>query len=137
MAHAGREDIALYTRPQQAELVLGADEPGRRVFLGRRRGDVDLIGRKVAVTDLANLAGRDEPVERLEGLLDRHAVVGSMLLVEVDAVDPQAAQAALGGSLDPCRAGAGLALTAQRHAELRGDDHLIAPAGERPAQELL
>jgi hypothetical protein len=58
-----------------------------------------------------------------------------VLLVQVDAVGAETPQAAFDRLGDPARARAGVArVVVDRGDELGGDDHLVAPAGERAAE---
>ena len=96
-------------------------------------------GREVRGAHGADLARAHEAVERLERVLERDVRVGRVELVEVDVVDPEAAQARVAGGADPVRLQPGPAGVADGHADLRGQDHLVAaalqPGRERPLAE--
>ena len=87
---------------------------------------------------MQDLALLDELIERLEGLVDGGFDVGVVLVVEVDAVGAEAAQAALTAVDDPLpehpwRVG----LVLRPGQELRGDDDLVTPGTESGAEKLL
>ena len=88
---------------------------------------------EVGAGDLAHLALLHQPVHGLERVADGHRRIGLVVVVQVHVVGAQAAQAALE------RAWHGLVVRLARRlvAELGGDDRLVAPASERPADVLL
>jgi hypothetical protein len=77
---------------------------------------------------MENLAGADQILEHRKGFLDRGGPVPTVLLVEVDVVDPQPAQAGVHGGHDVLARGAALVSAGPgRGAELGGDDHVRVP----------
>ena len=93
---------------------------------GRRRGGLlELRGREVGAADLAHQAAREQPVHHLERLDQRSPRIGLVVVVEVEMVGAQTAQA----GLERLRHPVGLPAAAPRRAvvaELGGDDHLVA-----------
>ena len=80
----------------QAVLVLYAHESG--TALRGLVGSVQLARRKVRTADLTDLTRRDELGERTERVLDRHARIRLVKLVEIDIVGIQAPEAVFDGS---------------------------------------
>jgi hypothetical protein len=60
-------------------------------------GRHDLLCRDVTDAEMADLALRDDVGHRADALLDRHAGIGEMQVPQVDGLDPEPAQARLGG----------------------------------------
>src|SRR5579864_2641290 len=88
---------------------------------------------------MAYLARLDELLHRADRLLDRDGLVDTVLVVEVDVLDVQAPQRAvdrlvhvLGPAVHAARP-----VLAEDVAELRREHHLVAPVGDRLADELL
>ena len=138
VAHARGNDVVERRAVQHVEVVLRADE-ARPTVRGRHRlGCVDLLAREVGVADLAHLAGAHERVERRERLVDRYGGIGHVLLVQVDVVGAQTAQAAVDGLAHPARARSRVqGIVVDRRRELGGHHHLVAAAAECPAEQLL
>jgi hypothetical protein len=86
---------------------------------------------------VADLAFLLELLERAHGLRVWDVLVGRVELVEVDAVGAQAAQASLDRGGDRRRAGAGRQGRAVAHAELGGDDDVVAAGAQGDAEQLL
>ena len=104
-------------------------------------GAADRLGRRLREPQEADLAGIDELGHRADGLLDRDVGVDAVLVVEVDVVDAQAPQRrvarvhhVLGAAVDAARRGV---LGVADDPELGGQHHLVAPVGDRLADELL
>jgi hypothetical protein len=74
------------------------DECSRMLALTAARSE-RLVG-EVAANALADLAGADQAVERLEAFLHRREMIGLVLLVEVDPVRSEPPQAGLDGGHD-------------------------------------
>src|SRR5271163_99169 len=120
---------------QQAVFFLTRDE---MVQLEMLRGPLrldDLPRRQGRAADVADFALTDEIVERAHGLLDRGQRVGLVLLIEIDPVGPQAAQAGLdlgddiaaGRALKPPRA-------VHRSGELGRQNDILAAVAEDLAE---
>ena len=89
--------------------------------------------------EVPHLALLDQPGHGADGVLDGHARIHPVLVVEVDAVDAQPLEARLAGlrhvlgpAVDP-----GGAVRLPQVAELGGQHHPVALAPEGPAQQLL
>ncbi len=74
------------------------------------------------------------------GLLDRHGRVDSVLVVQVDVLDPESLERGITGApnvvrltIDPDEGAVFKALIS----ELGGEKYFLAPAGDRPADETL
>ena len=79
-----------------------------------------------------------EVVQCLERLVDGSSRIRIVLVVEVDAVGAEPAQAGLARRLDPPPQRAPLVgLVGRAGRELRGDHHVVPPPAERVAEELL
>ena len=131
---AHRQRLLALLAIQQRELRLDGGEGVHRVTPADRRG------RRLAETDRARLAPLDQPRHRAHGLLDGHARIDPVLIVEVDHVHPQPLEArvaglghVLGPSVDEVAAPGGILDLA----ELGGDEHLVAPAPDGLADQLL
>src|SRR5947207_776952 len=104
-----------------------------------RMGTADALGVRLAEAEMAHLALLDEAAHRTDRVLDRHARIDAVLVVEVDRVDPEPLQAGLAGLLHVFGAAvdavgaAGLAGLA----EFGGDDDLVRPALQRAAEQFL
>src|SRR4051794_8269214 len=136
-------DAELADRRQ--DLVLGVARPQR--VLALQRGDrvhgvgaADRLRRGLGEPEVAHLALRDELGHRPDGLLDRHAPVDAVLVVEVDVLDAEALQRGVAGAAHVLRAAVdaqALAVLAAYVAELRRDHDAVAAVGDRAADELL
>ena len=88
---------------------------------------------------MAHLSRSDQLGHRPDGVLDRHLRVDPVLVVEVDAVGAEPAQAGLAALLDVLRPAVD-AHSASRVAadrELGRQHHLVPAAGDGPPHELL
>ena len=88
---------------------------------------------------MPDLALLNEAGHRSDGVLDRHRRVHAVLVVEIDAVDPEPPQAGLARHRHIVRLAvdaATLAIGAADVAELRGDDEPLAPARDGRADQL-
>src|SRR5689334_14688035 len=125
-------------------LALGIPSPERPFRLQRRdRMDgvraADRPSAGLGEAEMLHLSGLDQLGHRADRLLDRRFRVDAVLVVKVDVIDAEPPQRGidclvdvLGRAVD--RAAAVLEPTV---AELRGDDVLVAPSGNRLADELL
>ena len=117
--------------------LLGAEPAERPPF-----GDVvrlhDLLGREGRAAERADLPGPDQVGEHAECLLDVGGVVRAVHLVEVDPVGAQPAQAVLDLPDDPApRVAAPVGPLPHREVDLRGEHHVVAPAAQGLADDLL
>ena len=133
-----RHQLPLVVAADQRIVGLVGDVAGQAVLLrdGQRLHQVP--AREVRAADVADLAGPHQVVERAQHLLDRRHGVEAVELVEVDVVGAEPAQARLDrpDQVVARRAdvvGAG----AEAEGPLGGDDHLVAAALDRLAQDLL
>ena len=87
----------------------------------------------------ANLAGVDQLGHRPHGLLDRHLGVHPVLVVEVDVIDAEALERGLAGPMHVLGAAVdgAVGVVGGVDAELGGELHLVAPAGDRAAHQAL
>src|SRR6185295_14267660 len=120
---AVHQGVFVLHRGDRVHLVRAPD--GRRRGLGERDG--------------AHLALLDQALHRADRVLDRHGGVDTVLVVEVDDVDAQALQARLARLHDVLGLAvhALLALRVLGLAELGGDDHALAAALQRLAEQRL
>jgi hypothetical protein len=87
---------------------------------------------------VADLAGRDEVVERPDRLVDRDRRVGAVRLVDVDVVDAESAQAVVDRPHDPASRVAAAALHAiDRVVELGAQHDVVASTGDRLTDDRL
>src|SRR6266516_5508977 len=93
IALAGGDDVVLGVALEEAVVVLGGDVAGAVFGAGDPVGFDDLPAGVVGGAGVADLALGDEVVEGGEGLLDGGVPVGLVLLVEVDVVGLEAAEA--------------------------------------------
>jgi len=135
-AFARRHDLVLDPALEQVPLDLGGHEPGQAALGRGLDGVVDLRGGTVGARDVAHLARPDQLVERAEGVLYRHGRVRGVLVVQVDVVDAEPAQAGVARLPDVVGRGTALRL-AHRCAELRCDHGLVASARQCRAEDLL
>ena len=133
------------SRRTREDLVL--EVAGEERVLGLQRGDrVHGVGpadggrRGLGEPEVADLAGLHQLGHRADGLLDRDRLVDAVLVVEVDVVDAEPLQRGVagradvvGGAVDADHGAVGEPLVA----ELGGELDLVAPAGDRLADELL
>src|SRR5437868_1238182 len=128
--------LARFLRLLTIEQRIFALHGGDRVY---RMGAPDALGVRLAEPEVAHLSLLDDAAHRADRVLDRHARVDAVLVVEVDRVDPQPLQAGLAGLLHIVGAAvdavsaAGLAGLA----EFGGDDDIVRPAFEGAAEQLL
>src|SRR5271167_2605671 len=59
-----------------------------------------LQGAVVGAGEISDLALRHQLIHSVEGLVDRYAVVGQMLIVKIKIIGPQASQAVINGAKD-------------------------------------
>ncbi len=129
-ADAGRitvgKHLVLGLPIQQAVLILHTGEVGTawdgRRFFQHGPGEI-------GATDFTHLALVDQVAQCTQRLGDRGLGVGGMQLVEVDAVGAQAGQAVLDRGAD-VGGGRSAFVTFVGHAELGGQDDLVAPGAE-------
>src|SRR6516165_7361723 len=104
-----------------------------------RMGAPDALRPRLAQPEKAHLALLDEARHRPDRLLDRHRRIDPVLVIEIDGLDTEPLQARLaslryiGGAAVDAVGAAG----APRLAELAGDHDSVAPALDRPAEQLL
>jgi hypothetical protein len=94
--------------------------------------------REVRAGDVADLAARDEVVERTYGLFHRRVLVEAVHVVQVDVVGAEAAEAVLAGAHEemPRRANI-VRRRAHREGRLGRDQQITAAAGDRRPEDLL
>ncbi len=138
---AGGDQLGLGGSVQQVVGVLRGHEPLGADGLGRPVGVDHLPGGEVGRPQVADLPLPDQVVQGAEGLLDRRHGVGGVHLVEVDVIGPQPAQRPFQGAADrrarPVRLPVRCPDPSRRVTELGGQDHLVASALHRSAQQLL
>src|SRR6266511_1468055 len=136
-------DSELAQRRQDLDLRITAPE---RVLGLQRRDGVDNVcaadggGRRFRQAEVPHLARFDELGHRADRLLDRRVRVDAVLVVEVDVVNaepPERGVARLPNVLRVAADAEALAIRPADVAELRGQHDLVAPAGNRPPDELL
>ena len=130
---AGVEDLALDAALEQRVLALEARD---RMDGG---GATQVRHERFREADVADLARLDELRESSDRLLDRRPRVDAMLLVEVDRLDAEPAQARLARRADVLRASVepGEPSAGTHDAELRRQHDLVASAADRAPDELL
>ena len=130
----------------QHPFFVGIARPQRELALQRRDamhavGALEGERRDLREPEVTDLPGTDQLRHGADGLLDRHGAVDPMQVVEVDVGDLEALQAGLARLPDPLGAGVDDArrgvLRVAHEAELCGEEHRVAPAGERTPHELL
>jgi large subunit ribosomal protein L32 len=122
------------------DLALGIASPQR--ILRLQRGDgmngvraTDCLRGCLREAEVAHLAGGDELCHRTDGLLDGRLRVDTVLVVEVDVVRAEPLQRPVDRRTDVL--GPSVRTTVAEGAdELRGEDETVAPALDRPADEL-
>ena len=131
---AGREHLVLDAALEQRVLALHA---GDRVH---RSGAAQVGRQRLGEADEPDLPLLDQLRERADGLLDRRLGVDAVLLVEVDGLDAEAAQArltrlahVLGAAVDARRAAVGVG----HEPELGREHDLVAAVADGAAHELL
>jgi hypothetical protein len=95
--------------------------------------------RRLTQAEVADLAGRHQFGHGPDRLLDRHVRVHPVLVVEIEVIDPEPAQRGVQRPPDvlgPAVRHAGWRVRRVR-AELGRQLDLVAPAGQRPAEQLL
>src|SRR4029450_9062677 len=132
LAQCGQRGLGLGAIEQRELALQRADRVNQvRATNGRRR--------RFAEPEVADLPLLDQPLHGADRLLDRHARIDPVLIVEVDDVhaEPFEAQiAGLGDVLGPAvddRAPLGR----PRLSELGGEHHLVPASANGPAQQLL
>ena len=101
-------------------------------------GAADRGGRRLRQPEVADLALLHQLGHRADRVLDRHPPVDPVLVVQVDHVDAQPAQAGLRAGADVLGAAVDdhrVATAGQR--ELGRQLHLVPPSGDRLADQLL
>ena len=138
MRRAAGTTLSSTPRAQQVPLDLRRDEAGEAAGLCNRGRGFDLLRRHVRRREVQHLPGVHEIVQGLERLVDRRLGIGVVLVIEVDPVGAQPAQADLARGFDPPPQRArfvGLVRRAGR--ELGGDHNVVSPTAERRAEKLL
>src|SRR2546422_5572915 len=101
----------------------------------------DRLRARFAQPDEPDLAGVDKLAHRPDGFLDRSLGIDAVLVVEIDVVDTEAAQRRVARCFEVFGPAADRALhrilRIADDSELRSERDLGAPAGDRPAYELL
>src|SRR6266581_5418758 len=100
----------------------------------------DGLGRGFREPEIAHLALLDELGHRAHGVLDRGIGIHAMLIVEIDDLDAETAQARLAALPDVLGLAVDAAIApvlATDVAELGGEDHLVAPATDGTCDQLL
>ncbi len=104
-------------------------------------GAADRRGARLGEPEVADLARGDELRHRAHGLLDGGRGVHAVLVVEVDVVGPEALERGVAGRAHVVRgavdAALGRVVRVALDPELRGEEHLVAPALQGAADELL
>ena len=142
-----RADLLVERERHQLPLVVAADERVVRLVRDVAREAVllrdgqrlhQVPAGEVRAADVADLAGAHQIVERAERFLDRRQRVEAVQLVEVDVVGAEAAQARLDRAGQVVARGADV-VRSRPAAEgaLGRDEHLVAPALDRLAEDLL
>src|SRR5438874_9097735 len=128
--------LARFLRLLAVEQRIFALHGGDRVY---RMGAPDALGVRLAEPEVAHLSLLDEAAHRADRVLDRHARVDAVLVVEVDRVDPQPLQAGLARLLHIFGAAVDAVGTAGLPglAEFGGDDDVVRPALQGAAEQLL
>ncbi|MDT5124892.1 MAG: hypothetical protein QOH54_536 [Mycobacterium sp.] len=101
---------------------------------------MDEVRAHFAESDGSHLARGDEFAHRADGVFDRHTAIQAMVVVQVDHVGPQTAEAVLARRPDVVRAAVNhdaRAVVIDLRGEFRRQHHVIAAAGERRADEFL
>lgn len=99
----------------------------------------ELVGRDVRDAEVADVAVVDEPRHRCDGLLDGDPGVGRVEVVEVDDVHTEPVAARRDGLAEVSGAAVGTEspLVVRDESALGGEDDLVAPVGDRPADKPL
>src|SRR5712692_10167931 len=104
-------------------------------------GAADVGDAGLGQTEKSYFALLDQITYRAGHLLDRHGRIDPVLIEEIDVVGAEPAQGALHRLTDMLRPassfGADLLAVLETKAKFGADYHLVAPALERPAQQLL
>jgi hypothetical protein len=135
-----QRDAELACRPQRFFSFFSVQEREFILHCGDRMDLVRAADRfrpRLGQTERARLALLDQLLHRADGVLDRHAGVDAMLVVEVDHFDAEALQARLARLHHVFRppVDALLAVGAFHLAELRHHQRLVAPAALERAPE--
>src|SRR5579862_145881 len=103
-------------------------------------GAPDRRGSGLGKTQVAYLPPLDQSRHRANGVLDGRVRIDPVLVVEIDHIDAEPAEARVAGLHDVLRAavdaGKGAA-GAPQISELGGEHHAVPPPAERPADQLL
>src|SRR5882724_1999496 len=138
LVDAQGHELPFVLAPDQRIVGLMGDVARQSVLLGDRQRLHQVPAREVRTADVAQLAGTHEIIERAQGFLDGRLRVEAVQLEEVDIVRPESAQAPLAGLQQMMTRGADVVGSFSRaKSRLRRDDHAIAAAGDRLAQNLL
>ncbi len=114
------------------------DVAGAGVAVGGGERLHQLPAGEVGHAGVADLAGPDQLVQGAEHLLDGGGGVEGVQLEEVEVVGAEAAQGGVDGGGEAGAGGAGVVgAVAGGQAGLGGDQHLVAAALDRPAEDLL
>ena len=134
LAHRVEQDLALHVAGPQRVLGL---EGGDRVDRVR---PADGLGRRLGQAEVAHLARLHQLAHGADRLLDRRLRVHPVLVVEVDVVEAEPAQRVVARLLDvlgPAVHAAVRRVVSADDAELGGQHDLVAPVGDRAADQLL
>ena len=138
VAAAHRQHVALDPAHEQRVGRLLGHEALAPAPLRRPLRLHDLVRREGGAAEVEDLALAHQVGEGAERLVDVGVRVGAVDLVEVDVVGAQAAQAVLDLADDPAaRVAAHVRVVAHRRVDLGGQHHVVAPAGQRLADDLL
>jgi hypothetical protein len=119
-------------------MELGRDEPGM-VIRGPKPGSFfDLIGTVVGAGRADDLAIGDQLAQGLECFVDRGFGVGAVLVVDIDVVGAEPAQADVASFENPAAESSRLiGFVCRTGSEFGGHYRLVPSAAESPAQEHL
>ena len=148
-AEGDKADAQLFERRQH--LRLRAPRPQRILALDRgdrldRMGPADGLRPRLGEAEVFDLAFLNELLHGSRHVLDGHVRIDAVLVEQVDGLDLEPLERALGGLLDvlrpavqarPALHAAGVELRVEVESELGGDDHLVAERGEGLADEFL
>ena len=98
-------------------------------------------GRRLAQAEVTHLPLPYQLRHRADGLFNGDVWIDTVLVVEVDVIDPQPSERAVAGLAHVLRpavyAPSPLTVRAAHEAELRGHPHFVTPAADRLADQLL
>ena len=133
-----RHQLPFVIAADQRVIGLVGDVAGQAVLFRNRQRLHQVPAGEVRAADVADLAGAHQIVERAQHLLDGRQGVEAVQLIEVDVVGAQPPQAGLDGPNQVmARRADVVGPRAGAKRPLGGDDHLIAAALDRLAQDLL